>query len=1370
MTIKKKVLIGFGVVIVGIIVLGIVYVDRIIEGTINRELNYQIELHKNEYLIEVGEIKSTFILKRLVIKDVIIKEIKGVEEHPIQNFEFTLDKLVLKLHDFSSMFSEGELWVKEILINEPDLILNLALNEFKKKRKKKSKAGSKLFKKIRIDNININNGSIVLNQLDSNGLTSIANIEKFDLNVISSNLSFDSTNTGRKYNYKEFEFELSGIDIHKFKDHFLKIESINYNSINENFIVKNILFENDKSLNIFKQTAQFNSPWINLNINEVEFIIPVNQVFNKNIHVDLLQIGPVNFDFYQDNTLPAVTRKKIKFSYAALLSKIDFPLTIDTIRFLNSDANINIVDKNINKEDTFNINNANVDILFISTDTNYQKVHPQVKIDFQSFVWKDVPTNIHLKLDVDSASDRLEGNLQMKNLSYVKLKRFIEERIDINIYSGLINEFDFNFLWNQNYVQGNLNLDISDVSIDPKHFILPNKVEDVKFSMLGLKLKANFKRNIGKVGELIVDTLIIEKPFISWVKLNKKPEVIPLDTKIKTRGVLFQTYWINYFYLDKLTVIVYEKERNNSLPIIKLNSGWIRSKRIKVITNNKGIASFNPGDFSFQFNQLSFNNSTSNFFDINQVDYNKQKGQIFMSGIRYKSNGSKSDYLSRKLKDKFWAGLYVEKATANFDVGKVLKGDYRISKIKIDNPIITFINDPNDKSSAKDKENTSTQEKNQLPFKIDKIVIDNADMKYSIRTNKNTEYKVILANKINCRVSNISNDPKLLKNNPDLKFDLVGNVFGNTHLTISANIDQRKGKDKAKLRVDLTKLSLKEVGKRLKPFLHRELKGGTLNELHLVINSKNKNIDGNVSLAGLEINDMEVSDKKEKPDLLSLKINDLSVDFKKNGNDANSALILPSIVLQKPQITINRYTDNAKKPKKQLENKPLFAAYANDSKLIIDNFTINYAKFLMYVDGNTSTYSAIKNASLTASNIRLYENKEISLLPVSVQSLEFEAKSIGSVNNPDMLMSVSSIKYSLNEEKLTVNNLKVKNAKTLVELYEGEKYRKPWFDIYVPTIDAYFSLNDVVNTNPHIRVVNVSGVKFLFKFDYKLAINPKLKPLFVDMVKSSSIPYTIDKVAIDNSDVTIYMQENSPDRGGYLIFNDINGTIENISNDPKVIEKKPNTLVDVKTLLWGQGQGHVIGEISLSDPNKFFNLKGTVDTMDLSAADTLITNVFNMSIVSGRLNQAKFDIKFNDKQANGFMKFDYEDLKVTLFKGKHGVKVNTDTMSMAQTEKKEKLNSGFMMKAIVNGLIKTNNIPEKGNYVIGDAAYAREPDKPVFRYVWYSMAGGLMDTIEGGFLRSIMNIGKGDNKEKTVDKKVKKEEKKEEKKDGKTGK
>ena len=384
-------------------------------------------------------------------------------------------------------------------------------------------------------------------------------------------------------------------------------------------------------------------------------------------------------------------------------------------------------------------------------------------------------------------------------------------------------------------------------------------------------------------------------------------------------------------------------------------------------------------------------------------------------------------------------------------------------------------------------------------------------------------------------------------------------------------------------------------------------------------------------------------------------------------------------------------------------------------------------------------------------------------MPLSIEDLDLKVNGIDSINIPKMDMSLGSIHYSLKQEKLTIRDFKTKNKKTLVELYEGEKFRKPWFDISVPNIDVFFSLDDLINTNPHIKKIDINGAKFLFKFDFKLAINPKIKPLFVDMIKLPSFPYTVDNVAVGNSDVTIYMQENSPLRGGYLIFNDINGKIQNISNDPKVIEKEPNTLIDVNTLLWGQGLGHILGEISLSDPNKFFNLKGSVDNMDMSAANTLIKDVFNMSILSGRLNQAVFDIDFNEKNSNGTVNFDYEDLKVTIYKGEHAVKVNTDTMSTVKIKKREKLNSSFMMKSIVNGLIKKDNIPSKGNYVIGSTTYVREPDKPVFRYFWYSLAGGMIETIEGGLLRSVLNIGKGSEKNETVKKENNKKQKEEKK-------
>ena len=1360
---SKKIIIGIVVFIIAILIVAIIYVDNIIEGTINRELSYQIELHKNEYQIKVGNVKSTFILKRLVIEDVSIKEIKNVKEDPIQKFEFSLDKLVLSLHDFSEMFSDGELWVKEIRINEPNLILNLALKEFGKKRKKKNKTGSTLFKKIRIDNINIIDGSLNLNQIDSVGAEiNIAKVDKFDLNVKSSVLDLDSSKTGEKYDYEEFEFDISGIDFNKIPDHALKIQHVNYKSSDEIFLVKNIQFENSKSLETFKKTAQNNAPWVNLNVFNIKLKIPVNQILDKNIQLDLLEIGHSTFDFYQDNTLPEITKKKTKFSYAKMLSKINFPFTIDTIRLLSSEANLKIVDKEINKEDTFNIKKINGDILFVSTDTVYQKDHPQVEIKVQSLLWENTPANISVKLDVDSASDRFEGHLRMGDLSYIKIKHILEERIDIDLYSGRIEHFYFNFLLFKNNVSGSLDLVIRDVRVNPKKLIIPEKAKDILFSMSELILKTEFSRNLGTSGKLIVDTLIIRKPVISFIKVDEKNVIKSLDVKVKTGDVLFKTYQINYFDLEDLSVKVYDKSKNSS-PILSINDGWIKSRAIQVNTNKDGMTNFKPGHLSFGLNEVSFNNSTRDFFDINQINYYKKRGQLNITGIRYKSKGSKFDFLSRKSKDKFWMGLYVENGTVDFDILKIIKGEYKITRVKIDNPIITFVNDPNDTEETKSKEKKANQSKNKISYLIDKIVLDNADIKYSIRTKQSKEHKVLLANKINVRVSNITNDSLQLIKNNELKLDLVGRAFGQSHINISANLDQRPGKDKANLSFDLVDLSLMELNERLSPFIHKKLKGGKLKELHLVLKKNNKKITGDISLKDLEIKDLEMSDKKENPDLLSVNIPGLKVDFKRNGNDIKPILNLGSVELVKPIITLRNYTvknkDNNKEGKNPAKNKPVFAPHGNDPGLTIDNFKIKYAMFSLFTNDDPKSHSAIRNGNVTVSGIRVYKNKGESLLPLSVNNLVLEAKEIGTINNPDIFINVSKIKYNLKEEKLTINNLKVKNTKTLVELYRGEMYRKPWFDVYVPKVQLSFKLDELVNTNPHIRKVDIDGVKFLFKFDFKLAINPKIKPLFVDMIRSSSIPYTIDTVAISNSDATIYMQENSRERSGYLIFNDINGTIDNISNDPEVIAKKPNTLIDVRTKLWGEGKGHVIGTISLSDPDKYFNLKGVVDTMNLSVADTLIKDVFNMSVTSGRLNQAKFDIDFNETQATGSVLFNYEKLKVTMFKGQHGVKVNTDSMSTAAVDKKEKLNSGFMMKAIVNGLIKENNIPGKGNYAIGSAAYVREPDKPVFRYIWYSLAGGMLETAEGGLIRVLRHLGGGKEDEK--------KEKKTEKKSGK---
>ena len=787
------------------------------------------------------------------------------------------------------------------------------------------------------------------------------------------------------------------------------------------------------------------------------------------------------------------------------------------------------------------------------------------------------------------------------------------------------------------------------------------------------------------------------------------------------------------------------KISRDSLALVSIDDGWIKSKFIRVNSKSDGTMTYKPGDLSVGLRKVNFNNSTNNFFEINQIDYRKQQGQLNLLGIRYKSNGSKFEYLAHKFDDKFWVGMYIEKISVDFDILKIIDRNYRISKLKIQNPIITFVNDPNEKASKLNKAKNNHQPKPEVSFTIDKIVFDRADIKYSIRTKKNKEHKVLLANKINCRISNISNDPHVLNRKPDVELDLIGLAYGQTHFNVKAKMDQRKGKDKLSLNLDMTNISLKELNNRLKPFIHKDFESGKLGEINLVLKRWNKKVTGNLNIKNLDIKDFELGDRKAHPDLITAKIQVLKAEFSRNGNDAKPILKIAYVELNKPVIELKNHTKD--KVKKPFVNRPVFASYADNPNLVIDNFRIKYAMFYWYLDNDKKAHSAVRNLNLNMNGIRFYKSNGKTILPVSLRNLVLEAKEISRVNNPDIFMTVSSIKYNLKKEKLTINNLKVKNTKNLVELYRGEKYRKPWFDIYVPKVQVSFDLNDIVNTNPHIRNVEIEGTKFLFKFDYKLEINPDIKPVFVDMIKAPSVPYTIDTVSIKNSVATIYMQENTPARSGYLIFNDINGTIRSISNDPAVYKKRNETLIDIETALWGKGKAKINGKISLTDPDKYFNLSGTVDTMDMSVADTLIADLFNMSIKSGRINRAKFNIDFNEKQSKGSVWFDYEKLKVTFYKGQHGVKTNVDTMSLATVDKKEKLNSDFMAGIIVNGLIKEKNLPGKGNYVIGSASFVREPDKPVFRYVWYSLAAGLLETAESGLIRTIRNFGKGGGKE-----------------------
>jgi len=569
---RTKIFIGIAVFFVALIVAAGLYVDNIIEEFVNRELKTLVEKHKDNFKIQVGEVKSGFLLKRITFEDVYIKALKPEDGNEALDFELNLNKLVLKLYDYTYVLNDRVLKVKEILLDEPNLIFNLSSDTLKQKSKKRKKFGSKLFDKILVDEITIANGVLNLNKMDSIVKSNIVNISDFNFNVKSVVLNLDSTSGTSNFEYKDFGFDLSGIDFNKVNDHLLKIGELSYQSANEVLMIKNVQFENSSSLVEFKKAVEFKTPWIKLNIFEIKSKIPLTQILDKKIHLELFEIGHVALDLYQDNTLPE--KDQAKFSYGKLLDKINFPLTIDTIRLLPSVVNLVLKDKEIKEEETFNLKDLKIDVLYFSSDTVYQKTQPELSINLNSTLWDNVPVDIDLKLAVDSASDRLEGRVSMSDLSYTKIESMIEKRIDINLQSGYVDDFYFDFLLRDGNLQGNLNLDVRDIRVNTKRLILPDKIKDLRASLDGLKLKAAFNRKLGKQGKLIVDTLLLRKPDLSWINIDSGHDIKPEKVKIETSDVLFKTYQINHFNLYNLFVIMYKsiREMRALLSIIEV---WI---------------------------------------------------------------------------------------------------------------------------------------------------------------------------------------------------------------------------------------------------------------------------------------------------------------------------------------------------------------------------------------------------------------------------------------------------------------------------------------------------------------------------------------------------------------------------------------------------------------------------------------------------------------------------------------------------------------------------------------------------------------------------------------------------------------------------
>lgn len=1315
-------------VLAGVIVASI-YIDTIIEDFVSREIKNLAAKHQDRFEIKIEEVNSTFILRRVTLNQVSVIS-KDRPSAKIEKFDLKLDRLVIALESIMDAIQNKRLSIRSLSLKEPDMNLYFRPDStYETTQDINQNRGSQFFDDVVIKQLSLNEASLSFFQSSaSDSMALVADLKGLTVEWSDVFYTFSPQENQSAFSYRDFEIEAGLINLDLWPQIDLKFEGFTYGSSEEFVSIEQAIIRSNSSNETHKVEDKI-IPYVEGNINTIQFDLPVEQLFNQNFKLQNLNLGKTEFTghFITSSDSSSVLQS---------LSELNSPLSIDAIDWHPMTLNLALYDSILDKSEYLQASNLNVklsDFDLNETSVNKTPIH----LHLSGNLWEKATLESYLKLTRDSIYPSLEGWISLNHLSYQHAKKVLEKRIDIDLTSGQIDHMKVAFNLDSNLVKGSLDLAVSEVIVGNDQWLLPEGVKDLQIYLNRFNAKGSLVRKLSEPGSLKIDTLQVFQPDISWVNSDSKSSKKIKKWVKESRQVLFNTLNVNYLLINDIRVRAFEKSRGNP-PFFMLSDGRIKSKNIKVRDLDKKIVSYDPAYLLFEFNDCIFNKTGLGEININHIGFESNKKKLELHGARYKSNGSKFDFLSRKISDPNWLGLYVEHISSVIDLKKWIKGVYRIPKINIQNPIITWLNDPNMKSSKKE----TTFKNITFPLTIDKVVVGQGDFKYSVRTDHKNEYKVLTIQDLNCHIVDFTLDSAQKLVRPNLKLDLIGKAFGKSHLNLMVDWDQRENKKSFTASFDVANLSLKQLNNRFFPLIDLKLNNGSINHLAAKISLKNEVYSGQIDLTDFEMKKLSFKpDSVNQGDYISFRLPETSLAFTIKQKEIDAPFRITSLVLNKPDIT---YHDALKTTGEKNEIKAdLFYKGRKTPTIIIDDFELNHAKLAMGYLNEKKPHTAARNTDLSAKGIRFYtDTLSNSVLPLTIDDLELDMAQIKRLDLPDYSMRLNHIHYHKKEHLITFSDLRIKNNKTLVDLYKNQLYRKPWFDLFVPKFSAEFKLEQLIDPNPRIQNVTINEADFLFQFDYKLDINPKEKPLFTDMIKAVKIPYTLDELNISNSTVTIYMQENTPARSGYLIFNAIDGRVTNISSDPIQISKKPLTTIGVRTDLWGKGPAVINGTIDLSDPNKSFSLRGDVGKMDMTVADTLITDLFNISIKSGLLNGAHFEVNFDQNLATGFVNFDYQDLKVGLFKGQHMVESNDKTINTEKVAKEDKLNSGFVSRIIINGLIKEKNLPDKNSYVVGSVFYRREPDKPVFRYVWYSLSTGLIETIESGVVKTIRSFGK----------------------------
>lgn len=310
----------------------------------------------------------------------------------------------------------------------------------------------------------------------------------------------------------------------------------------------------------------------------------------------------------------------------------------------------------------------------------------------------------------------------------------------------------------------------------------------------------------------------------------------------------------------------------------------------------------------------------------------------------------------------------------------------------------------------------------------------------------------------------------------------------------------------------------------------------------------------------------------------------------------------------------------------------------------------------------------------------------------------------------DSLRQITANNISMSKGSLQVNNMRLSTRYGKYEIAEQVGHEIDWMQINVPLIDVNnidfkgmilgsgFNVAQVSINHPEIEVFRDKRQP-----DPE---NPKKKKLISGMLKGIKSPFSVDSIILNSGHITYLEHVEEMEEPGELHFDDVNISFENFTNDSTAGAAK----MQASALVMGKGMLTVNWDIPL-DGKSSTTVEGTLDEIQLTEFNPMITPVAYTVIKSGVNNSLNFNFQYDLEASNGEMVFRYENLQIEALSKQTG---GTTGLSWLKT-------------FVANMVVQNSNTGADPR--TGEINFERDEHKSVLNYWWKSLLTGIKNSI-----------------------------------------